>query len=75
MKVGDLIRFTKTGAIAVVVEIEVYAETSTERVRVYVTWEEDGEQHTGDQWFTRDYLLQCAEPATFDHSAMCGGVL
>ena len=77
MKVGDLIRFTATGVIGVVVEIREEApDLAGPRALVYHTWEDE---KTGTQqeslWYYLDYLLKCAEPATFDHSAMRGGVL
>jgi len=77
MKVGDLIRFTATGAIGVVVEIREEApDLAGPRALVYHTWEDE---KTGTQqeslWYYLDYLHRTAEPATFDHSAMRGGRL
>ena len=77
MKVGDLIRFKKTGVIGVVVEVrEEEPDLAGPRALVYHTWEDE---ETGTQqeslWYYLDYLLECAEPADFNHSAMIGGAL
>ena len=66
MKVGDLIRFTSTGVVGLVTKIHITeAGPVGERVGIYCTYEdEDKGQCSEMQWFTRDYLLQCAEPAT-----------
>ena len=81
MKAGDLIRFTKTGVMGLIVEVrEEEPDLAGPRALVYCAWGET--QRSGQQeklnenlWFYLDYLLKCAEPADFDHSAMRGGVL
>ena len=77
MKVGDLIRFKKTGVVGVVVEVrEEEPDLAGPRALVYHTWEDE---ETGTQqeslWSYLDYLQKCSEPATFDDSAMIGGAL
>ena len=77
MKTGDLIRFTKTGIFGIVTEVNDKTHPVGERVKVFSTYGDDetGEEVQVNQWYTRDYLLQCAEPADFNHSAMRGGRL
>ena len=68
MKAGDLIRFTKTGVMGLIVEVrEEEPDLAGPRVLVY---------HGNESlWYYSDYILKCAEPADFDHSAMRGGRL
>ena len=62
MKVGDLIRFTSTGVVGLVTEEREAYDLVGKRVGVYCTYEdEDKGQCSEMQWFTWDYLLQCAE--------------
>ena len=78
MKAGDLIRFIKTGAMGIIVEvIDKASDLSGPKALVYCAWEDEetGNQHNESLWYYSDYILKCAEPADFDHSAMRGGRL
>ena len=78
MKVGDLIRFTKTGIVGIVVEVREDApDLAGPSALVYHAWEDDetGSQHNESLWYYLEYLLECAQPATLDFSTMRGGVL
>lgn len=77
MKVGDLIRFRETNIFGIVTEVYDKTHPVGERVKVFSTYEDDetGEQAQVNHWYPLDYLLQCAEPADFNHSAMTGGRL
>jgi len=77
MKVGDLIRFKKTGILGIVTEVYDKTHPVGERVKVFSTYGDDetGEQVQVNQWFPLDYLLICSEPADYNHSAMPGGRL
>jgi hypothetical protein len=78
MKVGELLRFRKTGIFGVVTEVEdMEFDDMDDRVKVFSTYEDDEthEQVQISQWYTLDYLLDCSEPADFDHAAMRGGRL
>jgi len=83
MKTGDLIRFTATGVIGVVVEVRdpkknhEAPDLAGPSALVYHAWEdlETGTQRNESLWYYLDYLQKCSEPATFDDSAMIGGRL
>ena len=77
MKVGDLIRFKKTGILGIVTEVYDKTHPVGERVKVFSTYGDDetGEEVQVNQWFPLDYLLECSEPADFNHSAMIGARL
>ena len=68
MKVGDLIRFKKTGIFGLVTEVYDKTHPVGERAKVFSTYEDDetGEHALVNQWYTRDYLLECSEPADID---------
>ena len=77
MKVGDLIRFKKTGIMGIVTEVYDKTHSVGERAKVFSTYEDDetGEQVQVNQWYPLDYLLECSEPTDFNHSAITGGRL
>jgi hypothetical protein len=78
MKVSDLIRFTKTGVMGIIVEVvDKASDLSGPKALVYHAWEDDktGTQHNESLWYYLDYLRDCAEPATLDFSTMRGGIL
>ena len=78
MKAGDLIRFTKTGIVGIVVEVREDApDLAGPSALVYHAWEDDetGTQYNESLWYYLDYLRDCAQPATLDHNAMIGGRL
>jgi len=83
MKPGDLIRFTKTGVVGIVVEVRdpkknhEAPDLAGPSALVYHAWEDEetGSQHNESLWYYLDYLRDCAEPATVDHTAMRGGRL
>ena len=65
MKVGDLIRFKKTGILGLISEVYDKTHPVGERVKVFSTYGDDetGELVQVNQWFPLDYLLICSEPA------------
>ena len=77
MKVGDLIKFKKTGIVGIVTEVYDKTHPVGERVKVFSTYKdkETREDVQDNMWFPLDYLLICSEPADFNHSAMIGGRL
>ncbi len=64
MKVGDLIKFKKTGIVGIVTEVYDKNHPVGERVKVFSTYVDDetGEEVQVNQWYPLDYLLICSEP-------------
>ena len=65
MKVGDLIRFKKTGILGLISEVYDKTHPVGERVKVFSTYEDDetGEHAQVNQWYGMSYLTDCSESA------------